>query len=111
VFLTVPSVDATAVSLLEAMACRAAVVATDLPSAVEWVRHETTGLTVSPRDGDGLVEAISRYLRDPALRTRVGAAAERVVREKADHDASMSRVEDLYHALVAGTPIPAGSAR
>jgi glycosyltransferase involved in cell wall biosynthesis len=102
VFLTVPSVDATAVSLLEAMACRCAIVATDLPSAVEWVRDGETGLSVAPRDADALVGAISRYLEDAELRNRVGVAAERVVHEKADHDRSMSRVEEIYLDLVEG---------
>ncbi len=102
VFLTVPSVDATAVSLLEAMACRRAVVATDLPSAAEWIRDGETGLTVPPRDGEALVEAISRYLGDPRLRERVGAAAEGVVRAKADHHRNMARVEDIYYTLIGG---------
>jgi glycosyltransferase involved in cell wall biosynthesis len=100
VFLTVPSVDATSVSLLEAMACRAPVVATTLPSAMEWVRHEETGLCVSPRDAGALVESIARYLRDPGLRRRVGEAAEATVRKRADHDRSMSRVEEIYFKLV-----------
>jgi glycosyltransferase involved in cell wall biosynthesis len=112
VFLTVPSVDATAVSLLEAMACRAAIVATDLPSAAEWIVDGETGLTVKPRDADGLVEAISRFLGDPPLRTRVGAAAETVVRAKADHDHNMTRVEDIYYDLAAGrSPAPNAAAR
>jgi glycosyltransferase involved in cell wall biosynthesis len=102
VFLTVPSVDATAVSLLEAMACRCAIVATDLPSAAEWVIPETTGLTVRPRDGGGLVAAVLRYLEDPELRDRVGAGAERVVRAKADHEVNMARVEAIYRDLVEG---------
>jgi glycosyltransferase involved in cell wall biosynthesis len=100
VFLTIPSVDATAVSLLEAMACRCAIVATDLPSAAEWIRPDETGLTVAPRDADGLVNAVVRYLGDPGLRRRVGGAAEQVVRAKADHDRNMARVEDIYYDLV-----------
>jgi glycosyltransferase involved in cell wall biosynthesis len=99
VFLTVPSVDATAVSLLEAMACRSAVVATDLPSAVEWIVDGTTGLTVKPRDGDALVAAVLRYLEDPELRDRVGRGAETEVRKRADHDRHMERMETIYHRL------------
>jgi len=102
VFLTIPSVDATAVSLLEAMACRCAVVATDLPSAAEWIRDGETGLAVPPRDDDRLVEAVVRLLGDPALRRRLGKAAQTVVRAKADHDRNMARVETIYRDLVAG---------
>jgi glycosyltransferase involved in cell wall biosynthesis len=107
-FLTVPSVDATAVSLLEAMACRAAVVATDLPSAAEWIRDGETGLAVAPRDGDALVKAVVRYLSDPGLRERVGRAAEAEVRARADHDRNMTRVETIYRAFAEGRiPEPA----
>jgi len=111
-FLTVPSVDATAVSLLEAMACGTAVVASDLPSATEWVVHGETGLIVPPRDGKRLVTAVDRLLSDGGLRTRLGRAARQVVTERADHDRHMQRVEEIYYDLVAGrTPVPAGGER
>jgi len=107
VFVTVPSVDATAVSLLEAMACRAAVVASDLPSAVEWVRNEETGLVVKPRDENALVSAIERLLSDAALRDRLGRGAETEVHARADHDRNMQRMEDIYVAFAHGrTPGP-----
>ncbi len=107
VFLTIPSVDATAVSLLEAMACRCAIVATDLPSAAEWVLNGETGLTVTPRDAEGLVTAICRFLEDPVLGEKVGVAAQTLVRGKADHDRNMARVETIYYDLVAGRkPVP-----
>jgi glycosyltransferase involved in cell wall biosynthesis len=102
VFVTVPSVDATAVSLLEAMACGGAVVATALPSAREWIRPEETGLTVPPRNGDALVSAVTRLIGDAPLRERLGQAAEREVRARADHDRSMARVEEIYTSLIDG---------
>jgi glycosyltransferase involved in cell wall biosynthesis len=102
VFLSVPSVDATAVSLLEAMACRSPVVATDLPSALEWIRDGETGVTVAPRDADGLADSIVRLLDDPGLRERVGRAAETEVRSRADHDRNMARVEEIYYGLAEG---------
>jgi glycosyltransferase involved in cell wall biosynthesis len=102
VFVTVPSVDATAVSLLEAMACGGAVVATALPSAREWIRPEETGLTVPPRNRDALVSAVTRLIGDAPLRERLGQAAEREVRARADHDRSMARVEEIYTSLIDG---------
>jgi len=108
VFVTVPSVDATAVSLLEAMACRAAIVASDLPSAREWIRESETGLLVKARDGDGLVHAIERLLADRELGQRLGRGAEAEVRARADHDRNMARMEDIYFALAHGrVPGPA----
>ena len=100
VFLTVPSVDATAVSLLEAMACARAIVATDLPSAAEWVIQGRTGVTVKPRDREGLTQAVCSLLADGDERSRLGAAALELARAKADHDVNMARVETLYYRLV-----------
>jgi glycosyltransferase involved in cell wall biosynthesis len=107
-FLTVPSVDATAVSLLEAMACGTPVVASDLPSATEWVRDGETGLVVPPRNATALVNAVDRLLSDGALRARLGRAAREVVAERADHDRHMQRVEEIYYDLAEGrSPRPA----
>ena len=106
-FLTVPSVDATAVSLLEAMACRAAIVASDLPSAREWIRDGETGLVVKARDESALVGAIARFLSDAAFRDRLGRKAEEEVRARADHDRNMQRMEDIYAAFAQGrVPAP-----
>jgi glycosyltransferase involved in cell wall biosynthesis len=105
VFVTVPSVDATAVSLLEAMACRCGIVATDLPSAREWIRDQETGLTVRPRDSRELTAAILRLIEDSALREKLGRAAEACVRLRADHDQNMARVEEIYYSLCQGRPV------
>jgi glycosyltransferase involved in cell wall biosynthesis len=111
VFLSVPSVDATAVSLLEAMACGTPVVATNLPSAVEWIRDGETGLTVPVRDADALVDAVDQFLSDPDLGGRLGRRAHDEVRAHANHDRNMSRVEDIYYRLVEGArPTPSTEA-
>ncbi|HEX4689616.1 MAG TPA: glycosyltransferase family 4 protein [Solirubrobacteraceae bacterium] len=50
------------------------------------VRHEQTGLVVAPGDVAGLAAALRRLHDDPALRTRLGAAARDAVRAFS-HDA------------------------
>ena len=100
VYLTVPSVDATAVSLLEAMATGTAIVATNLPSAAEWIFPRQSGLLVPPRDEAALVAAIEAFLADPALRVACGSRAVEIVRAKADHAVNMERCDTLYHRLI-----------
>lgn len=99
-FLTVPSVDATAVSLLEAMAAGSAIVASNLPSAAEWVFDGESGLLVPPRDGEALARAINRFLADPGLRAACGQRAVDLVRAKADHAANMERCDAIYRRLI-----------
>ncbi|TPW14005.1 MAG: glycosyltransferase [bacterium] len=101
VYLTVPSVDATAVSLLEAMATGTAVICSDLASATEWIHDRESGRVVRPRDIEGLATTTIELLGDPSARARYGRRAVEMVRAGADHDRSMARVEEIYRGLVA----------
>jgi glycosyltransferase involved in cell wall biosynthesis len=100
VFVSVPSVDATAVSLLEAMACGTPVVVSGLASALEWVTDGESGLVVPPRDARALEGAILRLIDSPKLRDAVGARSVGIVRERADHKVHMARMETLCEELV-----------
>jgi len=102
VFLTVPSVDATPVSLLEAMACGAPVIISNLESAMEWVTDGENGLVVRPAEQEELEDAILRLIRDPAMRARFAAAGVEKVQQGADHAKHMARMEALCEELVAG---------
>lgn len=99
-FLSVPSVDATPVSLLEAMACGAPVIVSALDSALEWVEHEESGLVVEPGDREALEAAVLRLLNDKDLSARLAKNALARVREGADHKAHMRRMDELALALV-----------
>jgi glycosyltransferase involved in cell wall biosynthesis len=99
VFISVPSVDATAVSLLEAMACGCAIIVSSLPSAVEWVSQGTAGLVVPPRDEEALAAAMIRLARDRALRLACGEAALAVARRHAGFDTNMDYVRRIFARL------------
>lgn len=61
-------------SMLDAMACGTPVVGTRAGGIPEAIEHERTGLLVRPHHADELAAAIIRLLKDPSLRTRLGAA-------------------------------------
>jgi glycosyltransferase involved in cell wall biosynthesis len=69
-------------SLLDAMACSKAIVATTAGGMPEVVADGRTGLLVAPRDHEAMADAIVRLLRDDALRARMGAAGAARVRER-----------------------------
>lgn len=100
VFISVPSVDATAVSLLEAMACATPVVVTNLASALEWVADGENGLVVAPRDANALETAIIALIDSPRDRKRMGEKSVEIVRARADHEVHMARMEELCEGLV-----------
>ena len=99
-FLSVPSVDATAVSLLEAMACGTPVVVSSLDSALEWVTDGENGFVVGPRDQDALEAAVLQLLDSPERRQTFGTISAGIVRERADHEAHMTKMEELCVELV-----------
>ena len=97
------------ISVLEAMAARLPVVATNVGGLSELVVDGITGFLVPPADSTALAEAVSRLLADPELRRRLGDAARQRVEERFDlarfHDAHV----ELYRRQLAmrGLPSPA----
>ncbi|MDG2149936.1 MAG: glycosyltransferase family 4 protein [Planctomycetota bacterium] len=61
--------------LFEAMASRRAIVASDLPSLGEVLRHDSNAYLVAPDDPTALAEGIDQLLQDEALRTRLSEQA------------------------------------
>jgi glycosyltransferase involved in cell wall biosynthesis len=102
-------------AILEAMAMRKPVVATDVGGTGEVVQAGRTGLLVPPKDPQPLAEAITQVLTAPA--DTVAAMGERgraVVVERFSARAMVRQMEDLYAHLQArrfgqpaGAPLPA----
>src|SRR5882672_11773482 len=61
-------------SLLDAMACRRAIVATRAGGIPEVVDEGVTGLLVAPRDHKAMADAIIGLLKDEGMRNRMGDA-------------------------------------
>ena len=71
-------------SAIEAAASGLPLVLTDIRGCREVVRDGVEGLLVPVRDPEALADAMTRVLEDPALRSRMGAAARR--RAEAEFD-------------------------
>ncbi len=102
VFISVPSVDATAVSLLEAMACGRAIIVSNLKSSVEWIREGHSGLVVPPRQAAELSAAMLRLAADSSLRRTLGEAALVTARKVAGFETNMTYVDGIFRHLVQG---------
>lgn len=90
-------------SVLDAMACRRAVVATRAGGIPEVVEDGRTGALVEPRQSRQLADAILRLLSDPALRTRMAEAGYARVRERFTVERMVAETAALY-ARLAGQP-------
>ncbi|MDX1622828.1 MAG: glycosyltransferase [Gemmatimonadota bacterium] len=86
--------DGIPIFLMEAMAARRPVVASDLSGIPELVEDGETGLLVPPENPTALANAVERLLSDPALRRRIGTVA----RKRVERD---FRLEECAAGLLA----------
>lgn len=86
--------------LLEAMAARLPVLATDLPPMSDIVREGETGLLAPPADPVANARAMARLIDDPALRAKL-ASAGRACAEAHSLDLMAERIEAIYREALA----------
>jgi mannosyltransferase len=87
-------------TLIEAMAAGAALVAARAGAAELVVVDGSTGYLVPPGDVDALVAALEPLLRDPSLAAAMGARGRARVVEKFSLDAEADRIAAVYRTLV-----------
>lgn len=90
------------VSLLEAMAAGCAVITTRAGGCPEVVGD--TGLVVEPGDVQGLQEAMTRLIRQPAFAEELGGRAAKRVRELFGWPAIVSQHEAVYDKALRRSP-------
>jgi glycosyltransferase involved in cell wall biosynthesis len=93
-------------SVIEAMSCEKAVVASDVGGVGEAL--EGCGVLVKPRDDEHFAAEVAKLLDNNALRLRLGAKARARVLEEFRLDHSIGRYLDLYQDL--GNRPPRGEA-
>jgi L-malate glycosyltransferase len=86
-------------SILDAMACRKAVVASAVGGIPEVVEDGRTGLLVPPRDASALGTAIVRLLRDPSLAGRLAEGGRARVEQRFTADRMVQDTLDVYRRL------------
>jgi glycosyltransferase involved in cell wall biosynthesis len=94
--------------VIEAMAARRAVVATNVDGTPEAVGHGWTGLLVPPASPGALAQAMERLLREPALRQKFGAAGRRKAEEQFGLARMIAETQDVYREALAEA-LPVGS--
>jgi len=91
-------------SLLDAMACSRAIVATRVGGIPEVVDDGVSGLLVEPRDAHALAEAILTLLRDPARRRAMGAAGFARVEARFTADRMVDATLAVYERVAGRRP-------
>jgi glycosyltransferase involved in cell wall biosynthesis len=98
--ISVPSSDGTPLSVLEAMACGAVPVVSDVPSLREWIEPQENGLLVPVGDSTALGAAVANVLAHAPAQERMRRQAVATVRARGDREVLMRRHEAIYRQLI-----------
>lgn len=89
-------------TLLEAMGCGRAVVATRVAGCSDIVREGETGLLVPPAQPEALAEALIALAQDPSRRQEMGQRGREVIERRYSLERFITEMETLYETLYRG---------
>ncbi|MDD4984109.1 MAG: glycosyltransferase family 4 protein [Candidatus ainarchaeum sp.] len=89
-------------SLLEAMACGKACIATDISTIREVISAGNTGLLFEKGNSDSLAEKIMLLIKNKKLRERIGKNSRRQTLEKSSIYSISNQVEKMYRKTAGG---------
>jgi glycosyltransferase involved in cell wall biosynthesis len=95
-------------TLIEAAASGRPIVTTDVPGCRDVVRDQVSGILVPPHDFDAAARALVMLAADPALRARMGAAANKHFLGHFTAASVQNEVGRLYRSLAEASHPPAG---
>ncbi len=104
IYVSTAKSDSTSVSLLEAMACGAVPVVTDLDANREWIRDGVGGLLFRPGDVTGLTGAILSLHENPVLAASMREESAAAVAQRGLWLPNMERAEMEFTRLVGEQP-------
>lgn len=85
--------------LLESMACKKAIVASDTCGIPEIIKPMHNGVLVPPRNVESLAEALTSLLQDRSLRLKLGKNAEQTISDGFSAEVMTSKTLDIYKNL------------
>lgn len=97
---TLPPGEGFGLVIIEAMARRVPVIATDVGAPREILTHNHTGILVPPADPTALAQAIEDLLTDPERRHRLGQAGYAAFCERFDIRRTVREIEAVYDRLL-----------
>ena len=96
VFVLTSLAEGLPVSILEAMACGTAVIASNVDGTPDIITDSENGFLVPPRDVAALTARLEQTLSDDALRTRLGDAGLQRIRERFCWEKILQEMETIY---------------
>ncbi|MCC6907851.1 MAG: glycosyltransferase family 4 protein [Phycisphaerales bacterium] len=93
------------VVLMEAMASRVAVLATNIAGIPELVEHGVSGVLVPSGDGEALAQGLDQLLASPKWREQLADAGRQRVERDFRSDLEAARLVHIFRERLAGRPV------
>ncbi|MBI2758569.1 MAG: glycosyltransferase family 4 protein [Chloroflexi bacterium] len=93
-------VDGSSVSLMEALACGLPALVSDIPANKEWVSEGVNGWLFPDGDADALAEKILALIAQRKELPKIGRAARRSARERADWEKNFAKLIEAYEQTI-----------
>lgn len=91
-------------SVMEAMAAGLLVIGTEVGGQAEMLCHNHNALTFQPGDAEALADHITRVVQEPALRTRLACAGQKLVLERFTLRRMVDEIEQYLSDVVEKAP-------
>ncbi len=89
-------------AILQALAMRKPVIASDVGAIREVIIHGQTGILIPPRETQEIADRVVDLFKNPVLRERLGNEGQRLVRDSYSLERMLDRIEELYARLRPG---------
>ena len=89
--------------IVEAMACKRAVIATKVGGISEAIVDGQSGILVEPRDSVALMKAMEKVARDKDLQLNMGNVGRQIVTEKFSWEENINKLTDIYKRVMTRT--------
>lgn len=99
IYISIPTSDSTSVTLLEAMACGATCIVSNIPANNEWIKNNESGIVLDKLNEIPLAKSIE-YIFENKMSNDVLNMNRKIISERAIWDDNMKTVEDEFIKLI-----------
>ena len=100
VMITLRETDGSACAMLESMACKTPVIASNIESMREWIKDGENGRLVNQHDPDSIASALIEILSDEEKCNTYKSKCLEAVKKRADYRKNWADVEGLYYQVL-----------
>jgi len=92
--------DSTSVSLLEAMSMSLAIVVSDVPANLEWIKHGYNGFVFKKKDYMAAAKYLIKFIENQKLASTFRKRSREIVLKNADYATNFRKFEEEFEKLI-----------